>query len=128
MPLTKADPQARRRANASPEADHKDVREPIFRSYRIIYRTKPGRVQVITVFHGSRDLAAKEVKPWDVGKQQAPLQRGLGEAFTVGQILIPPSRVGNCDPMTIAHGPCEIHQCRASIYLRRLTPCAPQLF
>jgi plasmid stabilization system protein ParE len=42
------------------------VRELIFQGYRIIYRTKPDRVQIITVLHGSRNLAAKEVKPWDV--------------------------------------------------------------
>jgi toxin ParE1/3/4 len=49
-----------------PEADRDDVRELIFQGYRIIYRTKPDRVQVITVIHGSRNLAAKEVKPWDI--------------------------------------------------------------
>jgi toxin ParE1/3/4 len=41
------------------------VRELIVQGYRIIYRTQPDRVQVITVLHGSRNLAAKEVKPWD---------------------------------------------------------------
>jgi len=50
-----------------PEADQDDVRELIFQGYRIIYRAKPERVQIITVIHGSRNLAAKEVKPWDVG-------------------------------------------------------------
>lgn len=49
-----------------PEADREDVRELIFQGYRIIYRTKPDRVQVLTVIHGSRNLATKEVKPWDV--------------------------------------------------------------
>jgi len=49
-----------------PETDRDDVRELIFQSYRIIYRTKPDRVQIVTVIHGSRDLAAKEVKPWNV--------------------------------------------------------------
>ena len=49
-----------------PEADQDDVRELIFQRYRIIYRTKPERVQIITVIHGSRNLAAKDVKPWDV--------------------------------------------------------------
>lgn len=50
-----------------PEADRDDVRELIYQGYRIIYRTKPDRVQVIAVVHGSRDLAGKEVKPWEVG-------------------------------------------------------------
>jgi toxin ParE1/3/4 len=49
-----------------PEADREDVRELIFQGYRIIYRTKTNTVQVITDFHGSRDLAAREIKPWDV--------------------------------------------------------------
>jgi toxin ParE1/3/4 len=49
-----------------PEADRDDVRELIFQGYRIIYRTKSDRVQVITVIHGSRNLAAKEGKPWDI--------------------------------------------------------------
>ncbi len=50
-----------------PEADRDDVRELIYQGYRIIYRTKPDRVQVVTVIHGSRNLAAEEIKPWDVG-------------------------------------------------------------
>ncbi len=39
-----------------PEADHDDIRELIFRNYRIIYRVTPDRVYVVTVLHGSRDL------------------------------------------------------------------------
>lgn len=49
-----------------PEASRDDVRELIFQSYRIIYRTKPNRVQILTVIHGSSNLGAKEMKPWDV--------------------------------------------------------------
>lgn len=49
-----------------PEADRDDVRELIFQGYRIIYRTKPRRVQIITVLHGSRNLTGKEVMPWDI--------------------------------------------------------------
>jgi len=50
-----------------PEADRDDVRELIYQGYRIIYRTLPGRIQVVTVIHGSRNLAAKEFKSWDIG-------------------------------------------------------------
>ena len=50
-----------------PEADRDEVRELIYQGYRIIYRAQLERVQVLTVLHGSRNLAAKEVKPWDVG-------------------------------------------------------------
>ena len=49
-----------------PEANRDDVRELIFQGYRIIYHTKTYRVQIITVIHGSRNLAAKEVNPWDI--------------------------------------------------------------
>ncbi len=48
------------------EADRKDVRESIFPGYRIIYRAKPDCVQIVTVVLGSRNLAAKDVKPWDI--------------------------------------------------------------
>ena len=42
-----------------PEAGRVDIREIIFRGYRIIYRTAPDHLLVITVVHGSRDLAQK---------------------------------------------------------------------
>ncbi|MEQ8230108.1 MAG: type II toxin-antitoxin system RelE/ParE family toxin [Gammaproteobacteria bacterium] len=41
-----------------PEARRDDIRELIFQDYRIVYRTQPDRVQVITVIHGSRMLRA----------------------------------------------------------------------
>lgn len=51
-----------------PEAEGRDdVRELIYQGYRIIYLTKPDRVFIVTIMHGSRDLAGEEVKPWDVG-------------------------------------------------------------
>jgi len=50
-----------------PEADHRDeVRELIIQGYRIIYRLQTDQLQILTVIHGSRNLAAKEIKPWDV--------------------------------------------------------------
>ncbi len=49
-----------------PEADRDDVRELIYRGYRIIYRTRPDQVQVVTVIHGSRNLAGEEIKPWEL--------------------------------------------------------------
>ena len=49
-----------------PEAEgREDVRELIYQGYRIIYLTQPDRVFIVTVVHGSRDLAGEEVKPWD---------------------------------------------------------------
>lgn len=50
-----------------PEAeDRNDVRELIYQGYRIIYLTQPDRVFIVTILHGSRNLAAEEIKPWDV--------------------------------------------------------------
>ncbi len=49
-----------------PEANRDDIRELIFQNYRIIYRIKPERLHIVTVVHGSRDLAAQAVKPWEV--------------------------------------------------------------
>ena len=50
-----------------PEAEGRDdVRELIYQGYRIIYLTQPDRVYLVTVMHGSQDLAATQLKPWDV--------------------------------------------------------------
>ena len=50
-----------------PEAEGRDdMRELIYQGYRIIYLTRTERITIVTIIHGSRDLAAKEVKPWDV--------------------------------------------------------------
>lgn len=49
-----------------PEAEGRDdVRELIYRGYRIIYLTRLEQVFIVTIVHGSRDLAGKETKPWD---------------------------------------------------------------
>ncbi|MEK6662842.1 MAG: type II toxin-antitoxin system RelE/ParE family toxin [Pseudomonadota bacterium] len=51
-----------------PEADtREDVRELIFQGYRIIYLIETGQVYILAVIHGSRDLAGRAAKPWDVG-------------------------------------------------------------
>ena len=43
-----------------PEADYcDDVRELIVQGYRIIYRLQIEKLQILTVIHGSRNLAAK---------------------------------------------------------------------
>lgn len=44
-----------------------DVRELIYQGYRIIYLINPDRVFIVTLMHGSRDLASEEVKPWEAG-------------------------------------------------------------
>lgn len=50
-----------------PEAEEQEeLREILFQSYRIIYRLKPEKVQILSVLHGSRDLSHREPKPWEV--------------------------------------------------------------
>ena len=48
-----------------PEAQLEDIREILYRTYRIIYRIIGERVEVIAVIHGSRDLLGQEPKPWE---------------------------------------------------------------
>jgi plasmid stabilization system protein ParE len=49
-----------------PEADREDIRELLFQNYRIIYHIRAEQIYVVTVIHGSRDLAGQEQKPWEV--------------------------------------------------------------
>ena len=56
-------PQIGRRV---PEAGRDDIRELIFRGYRVVYLTRPDRLDIVTVIHGSRDLAGERPKPWEV--------------------------------------------------------------
>ncbi|MFL6236315.1 MAG: type II toxin-antitoxin system RelE/ParE family toxin [Thermoanaerobaculia bacterium] len=48
---------------------HKEegIREILFQSYRIIYRLRSERIQIITILHGARDLAHMTPKPWEIG-------------------------------------------------------------
>jgi toxin ParE1/3/4 len=49
-----------------PEAENRaDVRELIFRGYRVIYLVQPQQIFILTVLHGSRDLAGQMIKPWE---------------------------------------------------------------
>ncbi|HXD33915.1 MAG TPA: type II toxin-antitoxin system RelE/ParE family toxin [Pyrinomonadaceae bacterium] len=49
-----------------PEANDDDIRELLYRSYRIIYRVTSRRVAVLAVIHGARDLGSRDPAPWDV--------------------------------------------------------------
>jgi addiction module RelE/StbE family toxin len=49
-----------------PEADAPDIRELVFRGYRIMYRVDEDIVQILAVIHGYRDLAQMPLKPWEV--------------------------------------------------------------
>ncbi len=46
------------RGRVVPEENDPDIRELFVRSYRLIYRVRPGEVQIINFIHGARDLAA----------------------------------------------------------------------
>ena len=48
-----------------PEADEENIREILFYNYRIMYRVETGRVLILTIIHGARDLSQKKPKPWD---------------------------------------------------------------
>ena len=39
-----------------PEYNENNLREKILRNYRIVYRLKPGSVEIVTVFHGAKLL------------------------------------------------------------------------
>ncbi|HEY2295045.1 MAG TPA: type II toxin-antitoxin system RelE/ParE family toxin [Thermoanaerobaculia bacterium] len=58
-------PEMGRRVPESHEGE--GIREILFQSYRIIYRLRSERVQIITVLHGARDLAHMTQKPWEIG-------------------------------------------------------------
>lgn len=48
-----------------PEAERDDIREIIYQDYRIIYWVvHSGRVDILTVMHGSRDLTHPDNRPW----------------------------------------------------------------
>ncbi len=44
-----------------PETDRSDLREIFYGCYRIIYRTKPNEVAVLTIRHGKQQLPKHEI-------------------------------------------------------------------
>lgn len=53
------------RGRMIPEAENTNLREIIVQGYRVMYRLEPGRVLVLAVMHGSRDVGGMAGKPWD---------------------------------------------------------------
>ena len=49
-----------------PEAEEENIREVLLHNYRIIYRVETGRILVLTIIHGARDLSQRRTKPWDI--------------------------------------------------------------
>jgi plasmid stabilization system protein ParE len=51
-----------------PEFNRPDLRELIFRGYRIVYQLQDDGVFILRVVHGSRDLLGLvRREPWDIG-------------------------------------------------------------
>ena len=49
-----------------PEFSRQDLREVLFRGYRVVYLSSPETVTVLRVVHGARDLAElARREPWD---------------------------------------------------------------
>jgi toxin ParE1/3/4 len=48
-----------------PEANIPDIRELVFRGYRIIYRVQESAIHILAVIHGYRDLSGMSPKPWE---------------------------------------------------------------
>ncbi len=49
-----------------PEARVPDLRELIFRGYRIIDRVGQAAIEILAVIHGCRDFSGMSSKPWEV--------------------------------------------------------------
>ena len=49
------------------EADDENIRELLYRTYRIIYMIRDETVVVLAIVHGHRDTSSMQPKPWDVG-------------------------------------------------------------
>jgi plasmid stabilization system protein ParE len=53
-----------RLGRAGPEVRRAESCEVLVRSYRVIYRARPGRVEVLAIVHGARDLRRLKPRPW----------------------------------------------------------------
>ncbi|CTP85385.1 hypothetical protein XTPLMG728_0868 [Xanthomonas translucens pv. poae] len=55
------------RGREVPEAGNPAVRELLFQSYRIIYRSHAAVVEILAIVHGARDLSLMPRPPWEAG-------------------------------------------------------------
>jgi plasmid stabilization system protein ParE len=46
-----------------PETQDENIRELVYRNYRIIYRIAGERLEILTIVHGSRDLTVRQPAP-----------------------------------------------------------------
>jgi plasmid stabilization system protein ParE len=57
------------RGRIVPEFGRADIRELLWRAYRIVYLVKDDAVTILRVVHGTRDLADLiRREPWDIGE------------------------------------------------------------
>lgn len=49
-----------------PEVQDENIRELFYRDYRIIDRIAGGQIEILTVVHGSKDLARLQRPPWEI--------------------------------------------------------------
>lgn len=47
------------------EARNEQIRELVFRGYRIIYMIRQHDIQILGVIHGRRDRSGPEAQPWE---------------------------------------------------------------
>lgn len=81
-----------------PEIGRPEIREILVRSYRIVYRVRPERIEVLTVFEGHRRLAASDLS--DDSRQRESAERlerrrevaedlrGPGDPVAAEQVLL----------------------------------------
>lgn len=50
------------RGRVVPEVGRPEIREIIFRGYRVVYRISPRWVEVLTIRHGKRQFSVSEVR------------------------------------------------------------------
>ncbi|QNH15031.1 ParE toxin of type II toxin-antitoxin system, parDE [Xanthomonas sp. SS] len=55
------------RGREVPEAGNPAVRELLFQSYHIIYRSHGAVVEILAIVHGARDLSLMPRPPWEAG-------------------------------------------------------------
>lgn len=58
-------PQFPLSGRAMPEANDPDIREVIYRSYRLVYRVRRDTVEIVMVTHGSRNLTDPSIPRGD---------------------------------------------------------------
>ena len=46
--------------------EYRNVRQLVYRKYRVLYRVRGDAVEVLALVHGSRDLTSWERPPWDI--------------------------------------------------------------